>query len=160
MLSDLLFGADTSSEVEKDNSDERERIHSDQTENSHAPDGSAIPDRRSSRRAPTRCLVRVWTGPGSSSVFGRLEDLSPSGCRLLTETTLARGQTITLEMTVLGRTPRITIEAEGKIKHIDNESERSAYGVAFTELDPSTDRALEWLYDREKALHPLNARPS
>jgi hypothetical protein len=78
----------------------------------------------------------------------------------LTETTFESGQRITLELTVLGRTPRITIEAKGVIRHLDSSAQRKAYGIEFTELDASTERAMHWLYDREKTLQPLNIRPT
>jgi len=165
MLRELFFGeSDSGPDSETAQTDPETRKESDgdsKNQKSHSsPTENLQRERRASRRTPTRCLAQIHWADRQNPIFGRLEDVSETGCRLLTETSLEPGQSVTIELTVLGRTPRITIEATGTVKYVDDETDRCAYGVEFDNLTPSTQRAVDWLYNRERTLQPLNSRPS
>lgn len=161
MLRELFFGESDSETAQTDPATLHESDGNSKNQKSHSsPTENVQRERRASRRTPTRCLAQIRWADRENPIFGRLEDVSETGCRLLTETSLEPGQFVTIELTVLGRTPRITIEATGTVKYVDEDADRSAYGVEFNDLTPSTQRAVDWLYDREQTLQPLNARPS
>ncbi len=161
MLKELFFG-EFDSQTDQPDSETLTESNGDSTnqQSNKSPTEHVKRERRASRRTPTRCLAQIRWADRENPIFGRLEDVSETGCRLLTETSLEPGQSVTIELTVLGRTPRITIEATGTVKYVDEETDRCAYGVEFNELTPSTQRAVDWLYDREQTLQPLNSRPS
>lgn len=98
------------------------------------------------RRNPVRAIARLtWQG-GPRQAFGRLVDLSLSGCLLKTETTIEPGTTIDLSVTLLGADDNDDYELRATVRRTTTVEGRQAYGLEFQTDSSHEKRTVQALY--------------
>ena len=99
------------------------------------------------RRAPVRAFASLsWEG-GPREIFGQVLNISPGGCLLKTESTIAIGCEVSLSITVLGtQKERCQVDLVGVVRRRTEQDGRRAYGVEFSTPTREDRDHAQWLY--------------
>ncbi|MBA2663486.1 MAG: PilZ domain-containing protein [Bradymonadaceae bacterium] len=98
------------------------------------------------RRTPVRSIATLSWVNGPREVFGQVVNLSPGGCLIKTESTIADGTAIEMTITVLGNGRTSKIDIRGQILRQTTAEGRRAYGVEFVPENSADRESLQWLY--------------
>ena len=85
---------------------------------------------------------------GKPVCIGILEEanISPGGCLIKTESTIAPGTRIEIALTILGDGKRVQTEITGMVVRETREDARRAYGVEFVLETVGERQSAQWLY--------------
>ena len=97
-------------------------------------------------RAPVRAIATIRFA--DKEVYGQVQDVSPGGCFLKTETTIAVGTEIELKITLLGEESRSIADVKGYVRRVGEMNGRRAYGVEFCTSMPQEKQTTLWLYSQ------------
>ena len=98
------------------------------------------------RRAPVRAIATMtWEG-GPREVFGQVLNVSPGGCLLRTESTIALGTTLQLSVMIIGQGQRTQTQLRGVVRRVMDQDGRRAYGVEWVIAHPSHKEHAQRLY--------------
>ena len=100
------------------------------------------------RRAPVRAIASFSFEGGPREAFGQVLNLSPGGCLLRTETTIAPDTLLQMEVTLVGGSERVQASLQARVKHSTLEGGRRAYGVEFIAEEREAQHTLQRLYAR------------
>lgn len=95
-------------------------------------------------RAPVRAIASVKTQ--GRDIWGQVLDISPGGCSLKTESTLAEGTEVEMRVTIIGMDKRSVAEVNGVVRRVSDVDGRKCYGVEFVAADTTERNSLQWLY--------------
>lgn len=97
------------------------------------------------RRTPVRSIATMrWTG-GPREIFGQVVNVSPGGCLVKTESTIALDTNLDLTITILGNGEPAKFDVCGLVKRITTADGRRAYGIEFVANTPDERETIQWL---------------
>jgi hypothetical protein len=98
------------------------------------------------RRTPVRAITTLtWEG-GPREIFGQVVNVSPGGCLVKTESTIAEGTRVEMTITVLGDNHRLKLDIVGEVRRQTSCDGRRAYGIEFVPATSDDRTSLQWLY--------------
>ncbi len=98
------------------------------------------------RRSPiARSIATMsWVG-GPREIFGQVANVSPGGCLVKTESTIAPETIIAMTITIIGKGDPATFDVRGLVKHETTADGRRAYGIEFVANTPAERETIQWL---------------
>lgn len=97
------------------------------------------------RRSPVRAIATLTWEEGPDKVYGSVENVSPRGCLVTTESTIDEGTEVDIEIRTVGDDTDLEVPALGVVRHATEQDGRRAYGIEFREVEDET--ALKRLYN-------------
>lgn len=98
------------------------------------------------RRTPVRAIATATWAGGPREFFGRVNNVSPGGCLLTTETTIEIGTMLTMSIIVIGDDQRAKVDVTGVVRRVTDHDGRQSYGIEFLTIDSRDKESVQWLY--------------
>ena len=96
-------------------------------------------------RAPVRALGVARLADGSEA-WGQVLDISLGGCLFKTDDPMNVGDEVELRITILAGQKRRVADVRGRIRRVDSDGDRPAYGVELVAANSDERRVHQWLY--------------
>lgn len=98
------------------------------------------------RRSPVARSIATmrWAG-GPREIFGQVVNVSPGGCLVKTESTIAPDTTLEMTITILGNGEPAKFDVCGLVKRVTTADGRRAYGIEFVTNTPAERETIQWL---------------
>lgn len=98
------------------------------------------------RRSPVARSIATmrWVG-GPREIFGQIANVSPGGCLVKTESTIAPETLLEMTITILGNGEPATFDVNGLVKRVTTADGRRAYGIEFVAKTAAERETIQWL---------------
>lgn len=104
------------------------------------------------RRAPVRAIAAITWENGPREVFGQVVNISPGGCLVKTESTIAPGTVLDIAITIIGNGKRSSADVCAVVRRETEHEGRRAYGVEFVAMTRGERETIQWLYGQAMGL--------